>query len=81
MEVSLRGEFIGEFINGTPCSTNLLTHLDRTTFLPGTVAKFDGRDDGEEEQEDSDEKVRMGACYKAPLNAQVTGDYIPDFQK
>ena len=48
-----------------------MTHLDNNTFLGGKVATFDGRD--EDDEEDEEEKSRLGACYKAPLNAQVTG--------
>lgn len=73
VRLSLRGEVIGEFINGIPCWTNLLTHLDTTTFRSGQVASFDGR---EEEEEDREERERLGACYKAPLNAQVTGGQL-----
>ena len=75
VRLSLRGEFIGEFINGTPCSTNLLHHEDSvTTFLTGQVATWTGMLEGEEEQE---EQEKLGACYKAPLNAQVTQWYTP----
>ena len=70
VRLSLRGEFIGEFINGTPCSTNLLHHEDSaTTWLEGKVATWTGMVEGEEQEQ---EQVKLGACYKAPLNAQVT---------
>ena len=71
VRVSLRGEFVGEFINGTPCSTNLLTHNHINTFRPGVIARFDGR--SEEEEEEAEERSLLGACYKAPLNARLTG--------
>ena len=70
VRLSLRGEFIGEFINGTPCSTNLLHHEEEaTTWLEGHVATWTGMVEGEEQEQ---EQVKLGACYKAPLNAQVT---------
>ena len=44
-----------------------------TTFLAGSVATWTGLVEGEEVEE---EQVKLGACYKAPLNAQVTGGEV-----
>ena len=44
-----------------------------TTFLAGEVATWTGLVEGEEVEE---EQVKLGACYKAPLNAQVTGGLL-----
>ena len=72
--MAVRGEVIGEFINGTPCKTDLLHHEESvTTFLTGEVATWTGMVEGEEVEE---ERKKLAGCYKAPLNAQVTGGLL-----
>ena len=57
--VSLRGEVIGEFLGGVPCTTNTMTMtssgLDNVNTWDGKME--DGSDDLEEEKQ-------MGTCYK-----------------
>lgn len=69
VRVSLSGEVIGEFLDGVPCSTNTLDHTG-LDFTAGGSARFDGLAEGEDNEV---EKSKMGACFKAPLNAQVRG--------
>ena len=60
-KVSLSGEVIGGFLDGFPCSTNTLNHVNSLDFLAGSSVSFDGHQEGEE---DEVEKKAMGACFK-----------------
>jgi len=70
-EFKFIGEVIGEFLGGIPCMTNV---LDTVIANNGTIAYFDGlKEDG---TEDETERMKMGGCFKAPLNAQLGGGEV-----
>ena len=56
--LSLRGEVIGEFLDGVPCSTNTLEGV----FTDGGVTTVDG--DHEDGTVDVGEEEQMATCYK-----------------
>ena len=64
VRVSLTGEVIGEFLDGVPCSTNTLNHAHSIDFTTDSIASFDGHVDGVEDEENTEEKLSMGTCYK-----------------
>lgn len=48
--------------------------LDTVIANNGTIAYFDGlKEDG---TEDETERMKMGGCFKAPLNAQLGGTVL-----
>ena len=57
--VSLRGEVIGEFLGGVPCTTNTMS---LTRSGQGHVSSWDGKlEDG---SDDIEEEKQMGTCFK-----------------
>ena len=62
VKLNLTGEVVGEFLNGVPCTTNVLNKKELFTFIDGHVSSFDGQLD--EDTEDEHEMKQMGACYK-----------------
>lgn len=75
VRLSLTGEIIGEFLDGVPCNTNTLNHADSLDFTAGSTTTFDGHIEGVEEK-NKEEQLSMGTCFKAPLNAVITGGLL-----
>ena len=64
--VSLRGEVIGEFLGGVPCTTNTMT-LARSGV--DDVSSWDGKlEDG---SDDIEEEKQMGTCFKVGCSISV----------
>ena len=62
VRLNLTGEVVGEFLDGVPCTTNVLNKKELNTFRDGLVSSFDGQLD--EDTEDEYEMKQMGACFK-----------------
>ena len=62
VRLNLTGEVVGEFLDGVPCTTNVLNKKELNTFRDGLISSFDGQLD--EDTEDEYEMKQMGACFK-----------------
>ena len=66
VKLNLTGEVVGEFLDGVPCTTNIMNKKGLDTFQNGLVSSFDGQLD--EDTEDEFEMKQMGACYKVKIH-------------
>jgi len=66
----LKGESVVGFPYGIPCATNKLDRDGTTEFGPGGSARFDGKLNG---SQNDDEESMIGGCFHAPLNNVFVG--------